>query len=85
MLAVAGQAWRRVVGLQARELAPWNRGNVQPLVLDMFATLRRVIVAAQFRGGEPESLCRRNQRTPPGLGERRCVADKSSTLRLERR
>lgn len=38
---------------QARQLAPWYRDKTQPSVLDMLAKLRRVIIAAQFRGTQP--------------------------------
>ena len=37
----------------ARALAPWYREKAQPSVLDMFAKLRRVIIAAQFRRTDP--------------------------------
>ena len=40
----------------ARALAPWYRKKAQPSVLDMFAKLRRVIIAAQFRRGDPAPL-----------------------------
>ncbi len=33
----------------ARALAPWYRQKARPSVLDMFAKVRRVIIAAQFR------------------------------------
>ena len=36
-----------------RALAPWYRQKAQPSVLDMFAKLRRVIIAAQFRRADP--------------------------------
>ena len=37
----------------ARALAPWYRQRAQPSVLDMFAKLRRVIIATQFRRADP--------------------------------
>jgi hypothetical protein len=37
----------------ARALAPWYREKAQPSVLDMFAKLRRVIIATQFRRADP--------------------------------
>ncbi len=37
----------------ARALAPWYRDKAQPSVLDIFAKLRRVIIAAQFRREDP--------------------------------
>ena len=37
----------------ARALAPWYRQKAQPSVLDMFAKLRRVIIAVQFRRVDP--------------------------------
>lgn len=37
----------------ARALAPWYRQKAQPSVLDMFAKLRRVIIATQFRRAHP--------------------------------
>ncbi len=37
----------------ARALAPWYRQKAQPSVLDMFAKLRRVIIATQFRRADP--------------------------------
>jgi len=37
----------------ARALAPWYRQKAQPSVLDMFAKLRHVIIAAQFRRADP--------------------------------
>jgi len=40
----------------ARALAPWYRQKVQPSVLDMFAKLRHVIIAAQFRPVDPAPL-----------------------------
>jgi hypothetical protein len=40
----------------ARALAPWYRQKTQPSVLDMFAKLRHVIIAAQFRRGDPAPL-----------------------------
>jgi hypothetical protein len=40
----------------ARALAPWYREKVQPSVLDMFAKLRRVIIAAQFRREDPRPV-----------------------------
>ena len=40
----------------ARALAPWYRQKVQPSVLDMFAKLRHVIIAAQFRREDPAPL-----------------------------
>jgi hypothetical protein len=39
-----------------RALAPWYREKAQPSVLDMFAKLRRVIIAAQFRRADPEPV-----------------------------
>jgi transposase len=38
----------------ARELAPWYRDKAQPSVADMLTKLRRVIIAAQFRGADPQ-------------------------------
>jgi hypothetical protein len=38
---------------RARSLAPWYREKAQPSVLDMFAKLRRVTIAAQFRRADP--------------------------------
>ena len=40
----------------ARALAPWYRQKAQPSVLDMFAKLRRVIIATQFRRANPGPL-----------------------------
>jgi hypothetical protein len=40
----------------ARALAPWYRQKVQPSVLDMFAKLRHVIIAAQLRPVDPAPL-----------------------------
>ena len=40
----------------ARALAPWYRQKAQPSVLDMFAKLRRVIIATQFRRADPEPV-----------------------------
>jgi hypothetical protein len=40
----------------ARALAPWYRQKVHPSVLDMFAKLRHVIIAAQFRWVDPAPL-----------------------------
>ena len=40
----------------ARELAPWYREKSQPSVLDMFAKLRRVIIAGQFRREHPQPV-----------------------------
>jgi hypothetical protein len=37
----------------ARALAPWYREKAQPSVLDMFAKLRHVIIATQFRRADP--------------------------------
>ena len=34
--------------------SPWCRQKAQPSVLDMFAKLRRVIIATQFRRVDPE-------------------------------
>lgn len=38
-----------------RKVAPWYRQKAQPSVLDMFAKLRRTIVAAQFRVADSEA------------------------------
>ena len=37
-----------------RKLAPWYREKAQPSVLDMLSTLRRVIIAAQYRHEDPQ-------------------------------
>lgn len=41
---------------QVRALSPWYRDKAQPSVLDMFAKLRRVIIAAQFRREEAPAI-----------------------------
>lgn len=38
----------------ARERAPWYRTKTQPSVLDMFAKLRQVIIAAQYQPPHPQ-------------------------------
>ena len=64
----------------ARALAPWYRQKAQPSVLDMFAKLRRVIIAAQFQRADPEpvtpqEICvirlvsGRGESHPPALAE----------------
>jgi hypothetical protein len=40
----------------ARALAPWYRSKAQPSVLDMFAKLRRVIIATQYRQAHPRPV-----------------------------
>lgn len=39
----------------ARERAPWYRTKTQPSILDMFAKLRRVIIAAQYQPADPQT------------------------------
>ena len=55
----------------ARALAPWYHQEVQPSVLDMFAKLRRVLVAAHFRRADPGPLTAADPRqltaADPGL------------------
>ena len=52
----------------ARAIASWYRQKAQPTVLDMFAKLRRVIIATQFRREGPEPAV--DFRNPPGaIGE----------------
>ena len=41
---------------QVRERSPWYHDKVQPSVLDMFAKLRRVIIAAQYPRTQPTAV-----------------------------